>query len=297
MKYWFFAILLANIGFFLWKFHYGALDVPDVRANAEKQILLLSEVSPPHGDLQQMPAVPAEKPQIAAASLETSQQSSASQPGEATPGSAATAVTDPATPLSPQKPPLGLPNESVTKPSVLAESRQAVENSLPPVDSSKSAVMHSSCYALGIVKNVEALNAVLDRYRSQLDTVQLSSREKRKNDSYLVYYPGGASMEESIATAEMLRSEHGVSDLLVYRSGEMKGAISLGIYSNEQRAKAAQTLLENKGVSAKIMPRYPLESSYAVRLRWNEQQEAAARKTAETLKRNYPATRKMASCE
>jgi hypothetical protein len=312
MKYWFFSLLLANAIFFLWEFHYGALEPPKTpdttMAGGEKQILLLSEAG--SNSLSQRPEsarlVPevfasvmeisnallqdAQQPLVKAAEPETAGQAPVLEQAASENNASTEAVeeisTNPAPPQIAEQP----------------ETEQAAdelgpENGIPPEPASppKPEAMHTSCYAAGRSINVEALNNLLGRYRPQLTALELTVREKRKNGSYLVYYPPAATLEQSIATAETLRNNYGVSDLLVFRNGELKGTISLGVFSNEQRAKIAQSQLEKKGVHAKIMPRYPLEKNYFVRARWSEQQTAAAKQLSDALKKNYPAMGRTAS--
>lgn len=155
---------------------------------------------------------------------------------------------------------------------------------------SEPEILRTACYAAGPVENRQAFETLLGSYRPQLSDLEFSAKETRKNDSYTVYYPAEPTLEQSIATAEMLRSNHGIKDLLVFRVGELKGAISLGVFNNKQRAEAAQRQFESKGVPAEIRPRYPLEVYYAVRMRWNEQQAAAAERLSKDLMKRYAAT-------
>lgn len=157
----------------------------------------------------------------------------------------------------------------------------------------KPEVLKTACYSAGPVENTAAFEALLNHYRPQLKEVEFAATEKRKNNTYLVYHPAAATIEQSIATAEMLRSNYGISDLLVFREGELKGMISLGVFSNEQRAKTAQSQFEAKGVHAEIRPRYPLEVHYSVRMRWNEQQAEAAQQLSNALKKRTTGVRQM----
>jgi hypothetical protein len=344
MKYWFFALLLANAIFFLWEFHGGALQPAETPAlsGGEKQILLLRETvgltstqRPESARLSpetfaSVMAISNSLIQDKQQSLITDAETEAARQAASENNAAAAAEKTPPMPenirttqpeqlvakadeasAGPSTPPVLAPENEATAEAVTeapatqadtsgaapAEQSAAVPSvataalpeAVPLPEAPKAEIMHTSCHAAGKVVNPDALKRLLDRYRPQLTELELSSREKRKNDSYLVYYPPGATLEESIATAEMLRNDYGVSDLLVFRNGELKGAISLGVFSNEQRARLAQSQFEKKGVHAKIMPRYPLEKNYYVRTRWSEQQTAAAKQLSSALKQNYPA--------
>jgi hypothetical protein len=344
MRYWFFAILLANVIFFLWEFHYGAFEPaesPDTALQSgEKQILLVREVN---GDsaLTQRPAPHLSLPDIADIDLPPiaidaepagnagrgaeqndalllDAQQPASQGGEpeaveqlppelAVPENMADVepVTEPPavseiaqtaepTADTAAEPPSAAENTQIqtpqAEPAIVKpnETDSAAPEPAAPPEPSKTEAVQTACYVLGPVKSADALNALLNQYRPQLAAVELSATEKRKNDSHLVYYPAAASQEQALANAEMLRNNYGIKDLLLFRSGELQGAISLGVFSNEQRAKLAQNQFEKKGLHTEIRPRYPAEAHYSVRARWSEAQAAAAKSLSDALQKTYP---------
>ncbi|MGR8934796.1 MAG: hypothetical protein ACU837_10465 [Gammaproteobacteria bacterium] len=161
--------------------------------------------------------------------------------------------------------------------------------------SQEAEVLQTACYKVGPVENRVAFEALLDTYRTQISSVEFSIQEKRKNDSHIVYYPAEATLEQSIATAEMFRRDYGIRDLLVFRNGELKGAISLGVFSNAQRAKTAQSQFEKKGLYVVVRPRYPTETHYSLHVRWNDRQASAAEQLSDVLKQGYSARRQSAA--
>jgi hypothetical protein len=170
----------------------------------------------------------------------------------------------------------------------------------PPQISHKQDNVLTACYMAGPVKHVETFNSLLREFRPQLTELVMSptqGRKKRNHNSYVVYYPAPASMEESLLTATNLKNNHGIKDLYVINDGEIKGAISLGVFSNERNAESAKSKFEQKGLQVRIKPRFPIESAYKVRMRWTAQQEHIAEQLVDALAQSYPDTKRITSCE
>ena len=159
----------------------------------------------------------------------------------------------------------------------------------------------TACYMAGPIKDAAVLNALLTQFRPQLTELAMSfpnpASKTRKHNAYTVYYPAPPSMEESLTTATLLKKKYGIKDLQVFRDGEMKGAIALGVYSNERNALSAKSQFEQKGLQVQIKPRFPVESAYKVRMRWTEQQEKTAEQLVDALSETYPDTQRISNCE
>ncbi|MGZ8214222.1 MAG: hypothetical protein ACXWTP_06955 [Methylosarcina sp.] len=158
----------------------------------------------------------------------------------------------------------------------------------------------SACYTTGPIKNVQEFNALLDRFRPQLTELLLSpgkTKKTQKRIKYVVYSPAPASMERSLHNANILKSNYGIKDLQVIKDGELKGAISLGVYSNESNAILAKSRLERLGLEVEIAPHFPTNAFYTVRMRWTHSQTEAARQLSDALTRSYPDTNQAVSCK
>lgn len=241
--------------------------------------------------------IPPQAPAAQTEQAETKREGETAVSSEsATPQTELSAAENPA-PAIPEQTPIAAQPQTAPAPVEVNSADSAAQQ--PPVvpEAPKPEVLKTECYTAGPVEDAAALEALLNRYRPQLKDVGFSASEKRKNNTYLVYYPAAATLEQSIAAAEMLRSHYGISDLLVFREGDLKGMISLGVFSNEQRAKTAQSQFEAKGVHAEIRPRFPLEVHYAVRMSWNEPQAETAQQLADALKSRYRARRATSACK
>jgi hypothetical protein len=158
----------------------------------------------------------------------------------------------------------------------------------------------STCFTTGPVENPQDLSALIARFRPQLTEVILLSnplKKSRNRVSYLVYIPASSTMEQSHADADILKKSYGVEDLNIIRDGELKGAISLGVFNNQQNAILAQQRLEQKGVKAEVKPRLPVGAAYTIKMRWSDQQDNAALQFTDALSQNYPQFKRTASCQ
>jgi hypothetical protein len=158
----------------------------------------------------------------------------------------------------------------------------------------------TTCYIAAPANSVEKLNTLLRQFRPQLTELAIAPAQAdkaRKRNRFVVYYPAPPSMEESLLTATLLKNNHGLKDLQVIRDGEMKGAISLGVFSNERNAQAAKSKFEQQGLQVRIKPRFPTDSAYKVRMRWTAEQEPIAEQLVDALIQSYPDTQRITSCE
>ncbi|MBL1265149.1 hypothetical protein [Candidatus Methylomicrobium oryzae] len=158
----------------------------------------------------------------------------------------------------------------------------------------------TACYMAGPADSVEALNALLSQFRPQLTELAMSpaqAEKVRKGNRFVVYYPAPPSMEESLLTATTLKNTYGLKDLQVIRDGEMKGAISLGVFSSQRNAEWAKSKFEQQGLQVRIKPRFPTGNAYKVRMRWTTQQEPIAERLVDALTQSYPDTQRISSCE
>lgn len=169
-----------------------------------------------------------------------------------------------------------------------------------PENQKKQDNVSSACYITGPIKDVEAFNALLDRFRPQLKDLKSSpakSNKSRKHSAYIVYSPAPATMERSIYNANILKTEYGIDDLQILKDGELKGAISLGVYSNENNAILAKNRLEQLGIEVEIASPLPIDAFYTIRIRWTKDQTEAAQQLSNTLIKSYSATSRVASCK
>lgn len=204
---------------------------------------------------------------------------------------------DRAVALSPSEPSL---SEKKTGTKTLSSDDETRPQTISPENRKKQDSVTSACYVTGPIKDIEAFNARLNRFRTQLKDLKslpAKSNKSRKRSTYVVYSPAPATMERSLYNANILKTEYGIDDLQILKDGELKGAISLGVYSNETNAISAKNRLEQLGIEVKIAPSLPIDTFYTVRVRWTKDQTEAARQLSNTLINSYSATSRVASCK
>lgn len=82
--------------------------------------------------------------------------------------------------------------------------------------------------------------------------------------AFLVYYPAAKNPEQMRINRMMLNAK-GISDVWVVPSGDLKGALSLGLFNDEPRAALFKKQLAQRGVQAEIKGRYKSQPRFFVK--------------------------------
>ena len=89
---------------------------------------------------------------------------------------------------------------------------------------------------------------------------------------YLVYYPAAKTTQQAEENVAVLESK-GVDNLWLFKFGDMKGAISLGFYDTEIRAKKIRKALEKSGVDAKIKTHSKVKNHTFAQIAWKKSEQ------------------------
>lgn len=125
------------------------------------------------------------------------------------------------------------------------------------------------CYLAGPFQNPLVAQHRLKEYAISLGQVVAVPHEV-PND-YQVYYPAAKTAERSQQDKQMLY-EKGQKDVWLIPAGDIKGAYSLGVFKDKQRAQTLKSQLAEKGISARIKQRNKTEEQWFVRLMLDKQQ-------------------------
>lgn len=229
MRTVFFFALLANVVYFLWQYQQGALEpqAPSaVEADGEKQILLLAE-----------------------AEQGRAQDTTGLEVGE-------------------------MLEKDAVSPS--AESLKELEMSLnidvAKNEKEKTVLLatldekdRGQCYQVGVFSNQAAIDQWADRLGIDSALLQVQQRNKSVITGYLVYYPAETSFKESEKNLKMLRSL-GIKEAWLFRKGELKGDISLGMFKTRAKAVELQKEFFSKSIYAAVKPRYKVPPEFHVKL-------------------------------
>ena len=129
----------------------------------------------------------------------------------------------------------------------------------------------SYCYQVGPFNGKAELTAWQSLNKLESASIHTFNKKLQIVSGYLVYYPAADDFSGSKKNARML-ARKGITDLWLFRKGELKGVISLGLFVQEKRALSLQKELVNKGISVEIMQRSKVEKALFADI--SNQQEA-----------------------
>lgn len=305
MKILFFIALLVNIIFFLWEFNSGALNssmpVIKVEKNETKQILLLSEL-PNNNDEKslviaentidvsnQIPLL--EKNALADSEIKSEINETGNQ--EIVVADAAI-VEKPENNTATEKVPKenGIEQQTLIQDSenlTTTDQTNSTKTSFKPEEkaftqeSNKEEVSVNSifnndkseikqtepvrtfCYQAGPFVDQKALDAWSKLNKINVDSLSQLKKDRKVDMRYLVYYPAEESYAKSKENIEILK-RMGITDYWLFRKGEMKGAISLGLFANEKSALVLQKKFTNMGLDLKTKQFYQTVASLYAQL-------------------------------
>ncbi len=217
MRWLFLLLLAANLLFFSWNW-FRDDDQPTRNhptagsAQGEKGLILLSELKS------------AEK------SSPGESDRSASQPETASP--------EPAT---------GEP----TAPSAVKPSTHRPATATTPARAKTATLDERICYVLGPFGSSNVVQEVLKRIINSPAIVERRWSSPQQRPGYWVHIPPAGSSNEARSIVQILNQE-GISDVQLITSGEMRNAISLGIFSTMQNARKRQQEVTQQGFEVVI---------------------------------------------
>lgn len=224
MKPIFLLLCLANVLFFFWQFHFGALTPATDRPSELPPILLVEERD------------------------------------AARRGAAISQVLDRNTAALQRLavPKLLLPPQ----PQRLAGVTGAAENKPPRPAAVKREPVRINCYEAGPFAD----DAELQRWLKGKPLVSAQSfyRETAVPADYQVYYPAAKDAEQSRINKMMLQAK-GIADIWMVPEGELKGALSLGVFVEKDRALSFREQLAVRGIRAELRQRSKARQALFVR--------------------------------
>ncbi|MGZ0079343.1 hypothetical protein [Methylomonas sp. YC3] len=127
-------------------------------------------------------------------------------------------------------------------------------------DRQKTAIHH--CYEAGPFSDQEALR----RWASteHLTVFKAANKSTMVSSDFQVYYPAGKDAEQTRINKMMLKAK-GLNDVWPISDGDIKGAISLGVFNDRQRAMLFKNQLAEQGVKAEIRQRNKLRDELFIR--------------------------------
>lgn len=269
MKWFFFLLLLANIGLFIWI--YPQLSEPEVGAGSTadiKSLTLLSEVSKVSDaslDKTKNNSVQEDSGALMVEPVVAPSESSQSKPVEEMLPEASLVQLKPEAAVEEQVQALELLDEEEVK-------EEAVEETL---------VLH--CSTIGpLAKRADADKLSL-RLRAMGLQPNLNSESTNEQEGYWVLVPPQQTRAEAVGTVKRLQ-EAGITDLWRFTSGNLARAISLGLFRNEARAEIRRKSIAEKGFNVEVRPRYRQKTNYWLSFSFTGEPPVTEAKWAEMVK-------------
>lgn len=126
--------------------------------------------------------------------------------------------------------------------------------------------MQPACNEIGPFADPQAATAWL---AGQTLRGELIHKEVLIPSAYLVYYPAAKNAEQ-MRIHKMMLNAKGINDIWVVPSGDLKGALSLGVFNAQERAVLFKNQLLQRGVQAEIKERYKPLSRLFVRIKGDQ---------------------------
>lgn len=238
MKPIFLVLLLINIGFALWEFRSGAFDEP--KAPSVLPTLLLSDE-----------AIKARRGAFISAIID--RQVDDAYRLELT--SLLIQLSD-AQRWQDAAMKLAIPVKlSPTLPGVALRPANSPEPS--PV---KAALI---CYEVGPFAEMSLLKQWLKA--KALSAIDTATKDVNIESDFQVYYPAAKGSEQLQLNKQMLIAKD-VTDFWMVPSGDNKGALSLGVFSDHQRAQNFRSQLLAKGIAVEVKQRFKTQPQFYARV-------------------------------
>lgn len=116
-----------------------------------------------------------------------------------------------------------------------------------------------SCFMVGPFVDEQALRLWLKA--NALQSRGLSQRDTAVTKDYQVFYPAAKTPEQSKRDKAMLESK-GLQGTWLINSGDAKGGLSLGVFSDSQRALNFKNQLMERGIQAAMLPRTETKTQF-----------------------------------
>ena len=127
------------------------------------------------------------------------------------------------------------------------------DNSPPRINKVKNKLVY--CYQVGPFENNDMLDVWSVKNKINKGSLQPFSKYNQEDARYLVYYPAAADYEISKQNVQFF-IDMGITDYWLFKTGNLKGAISLGLFAKAVDALALKEKFFNKGINVEIRESY-----------------------------------------
>jgi len=256
MKIVFFLLLLSNIVFFLFEFTSLKKQPVQIVDDQTKQILLLSELPEEHKAIEQELVAPGKVVAIDLIDNKASRVKNITLSAQELDRSIPDIENEFKVEKAEKDHDLEIDKPILTESIKATEKAESLKEEMTlSSDKVLPAEKESYCYQLGPFKDQVMLTDWITKNNIDLSQVTEYKKQKKSETGFLVYYPRAESYEKSKQNIQFLKNK-GITDFWLFRRGELKGHISLGLFVKESRAKDLKNSFVKKGINVEIMTRY-----------------------------------------
>lgn len=151
------------------------------------------------------------------------------------------------------------PAEKPPKPRHVVKEILSPEKSLQPVQP----VILQKCFEAGPFADESSAKKWLAQ--KALSSKQILVRDKVTGSDFQVYYPAAKAPEQS-RTDKFFLKEKGLVDVWMIQEGDKKGAFSLGVFNDKERAVLFKTQLAARGITSEIRRRDKTQAQWFAKL-------------------------------
>ncbi|MCK4842968.1 MAG: hypothetical protein KAT04_13990 [Methylococcales bacterium] len=292
MRFLFLLSLLINVVFFLWEFNSGKLNPqPDkIKAShhVEKQILLVSELQSKENKVEFVDEVKVKQQNITSSyeGIETEPEIEVFKTDNKADESHKTEEKVKAEIVLKQNIQQDLlpletieNNLEIDTPADEEEDEyfilDAVDQALANIglfdnDIYEDELKKSFCYQVGSFEDKKTLDKWWEQNKIDTASMAMVNVDREKSTRYIVYYPAEKSYKKSKKNVQIFK-EKGVKDFLLIRSGRLKGAISLGVFSKKKGALYIKAKLAKKKLKVIIEERHKIISDLYAKIKTSDE--------------------------
>ncbi len=132
-----------------------------------------------------------------------------------------------------------------------------------PAERNPAPSQKKQCRSLGVFEKRSEAELISVQLRALGLSPQISSESVNNQAGFWVLIPARANRAEAVATAKNLE-QAGVTDIWRFTSGELAHAISLGLFTDLERARARSEQIAALGFAPEVRPRYRQQTRYWV---------------------------------
>ena len=297
MKWFFYFLLVANLGLFIWIYPQSTVPEPaDKLPEGVESLVLLKELAPDTAEETWTAAV------VETAS-ETPMQSQQTTPAPAQPGVSEAVMAEES------KPDMAV--EAAVRdslPMALAEETEmpvdggeadfplqgGTAQLPPPHEPEAKPIRH--CRTIGPLNKRADADKLSLRLRALGVQPEMQSESSNEQEGYWVLVPPQSSRAQAVQIVERLK-QSGITDLWRFTSGRLAHAISLGLFRNEGRAEIRRKSIADKGFEVEVRPRYRQKTSYWLAYSYQGEPPLSDRKWSEILADSPEIERRDIDCQ